>query len=409
GYTASPKKFTLITKNIIRPFFQWKNNLGYSAEVTLLQSLMNFGGWTSQSNVRSIASPYNQLTDVNNPLNQLVFEGTNDNSLNNFGNAAKFLGLQGETFDSSSQKGGIDGYKDFMTWVKKEVIKGNQVALGIIIDNGPYDHIVPVIQIESDYSSDNLTWHDDDMLYIDDHGEFAGACNGTNSTTSCFWMKNTDIPYGSENTVGCTPFFYGHSFANLTLNATDYRQFQIFIPNEGLTSENKNFAFSISGVIDPYNVTFPVKLQIADNGSPYHPIAGYNYESPMIAEAANETDIRNILPAPTKLKFLITVTGLTPGNSYNLFRFEYTGRPLLGQLDIPSFNFNANKDKASQVLTFTAKNQEFFLSYEAMSDHTIIYRCVSVDEKLIQLTSNSVKNSFRFIVLMRLFTILFAI
>ncbi|KAJ3220697.1 hypothetical protein HK099_004098 [Clydaea vesicula] len=380
----------LLIMHLIQPFYQWFNNNGYSGEATLLQAFMNSGGWTSQVNIRSIASPRDGST---NGLSQLNLEDDGDLSVNNFGNAARYLGLKAEAFNSSVQASGLPGYKEYMTWVKSEVLKGNQVAIGIIDDVAPYDLIVPVLKIETNFPAEDLVWykcvikqyfsdhnrHDDDMLYFDDHGLYSGNCAGKNSTLNCKFLLNNDIPHGATNHAGCTPFIYGHSFANLTLDKTNnQRQFHILIPHEGIGSENKNFGYSISAALDPYKVTFPVHLQIIDNGNPWHPIVGYNYEAPLIGDLEKLT-FNEALPPPQNFKFLVSVKNLTIGEDYYLLRFEpkVKERPIFGSLEVPTFNFNKNHHKAASVLKFTAKKSFFKMTYNATSDSTFVFRCIS--------------------------------
>src|SRR5690348_4511526 len=62
--------------------------------------------------------------------------------------------------------------------------------------------------------------------------------------------------------------------------------------------------FAITGVMDTDNVTLPVR--VATNS---------NYEHPPIARYSNTR------PASTPLTLTVTVSHLTPGISYNLYRY----------------------------------------------------------------------------------------
>jgi hypothetical protein len=103
-----------------------------------------------------------------------------------------------------------------MSWVKQQVINGSQVAVAIIIsavDGGTgdqYDHEVGVVKIGTNHSPTDPTYYPDDVLYIDDHGNWNIENSKTNATTydAIPWGIN-----GTDNSTSCTPYVFGYAFS----------------------------------------------------------------------------------------------------------------------------------------------------------------------------------------------------
>jgi hypothetical protein len=108
----------------------------------------------------------------------------------------------------------------------------------------------------------------------------------------------------------------------------------------------------LTGTADPSHETEPVR--VATN---------LNYESPQIR---NNTSQR---PAPMPLTLTVTVAGLKPGTTYNLFRYDSVA-------SVPNTDFNANKSLASQEWTFTAGGASYRMTQVIESDEEVIYRAV---------------------------------
>ena len=98
-----------------------------------------------------------------------------------------------------------------------------------------------------------------------------------------------------------------------------------------------NYAVSVSGALDTYHETVPVVLTASPNpGSivgptytkgvknPEDPLAGYDYENPFIGTSTNESSCTNSPPSSWMTNFILqaTVSGLTPGVSYNLYEYR---------------------------------------------------------------------------------------
>ncbi len=354
----------------ITPFYQWQSNNGYCGEVSLIQSGLANGQWTSQYNIRSIASPFSinysqtgKSRGINYYSQLLLFQSaTGTQKVNNFANAAKNYLLQGNIFESTRQISGIAGLKNFLLWIKQNVVNGNVVTIGISYsDEFEYDHIVTVTKIGSNFPNSDLSYHGDDVLYFDDHGAF--PCN-TNSYPA--------IPPGTGTSKGCTPYIFGYTFDSIGNDVSNSKMYKLAIPK----ATNKNYGHTITGILDSQKVTFPVNLIITNNSSPRDQTANYNYENPYIG---NINSITNIPPKIFSITLQPIVSGLTIGNTYNLYLYEFKTRPLPNtQLNVPIANFNANANLATKKFTFTAVDKKYIgEKYLTTSDKTVIYRCVS--------------------------------
>jgi hypothetical protein len=157
--------FIYPSQNVV-PFYQWENNNGYCGEVSMMQAGLNNGQWMSQFNARLVcgtglsqSGPDNWCGEHHNIPNynaQLLIEDpdTNVSGADPYANAATCLAnfrLAGKTYPySTGFNSNIAGYKDYMSWVKSEVITGNQVTVAVLWKYGTdpqYDHTVSVVKI----------------------------------------------------------------------------------------------------------------------------------------------------------------------------------------------------------------------------------------------------------------------
>ena len=110
---------------------------------------------------------------------------------------------------------------------------------------------------------------------------------------------------------------------------------------------------------------------------PYNPIVGFQYEAPYIGTSQTGDSSTNVPPTPMPLNLTATVSGLTSGKSYNLYRYQTSVRPLpQGPLNVPSSNFNANANLAASVIKFTATSSTYQTQVSITSDTTVSFRCV---------------------------------
>jgi hypothetical protein len=150
-----------------------------------------------------------------------------------------------------------------------------------------------------------------------------------------------------------------------------------------------NYAFSVSGPIDESGETVPVSLSITgptrdgDKRNPEDPVAGYNYENPMIGKSVLTKGCTDKAPAPmTHLTLNATVSGVQPGAKYNLYEYDIAtvkGTGNAAALAVPVSDFNANAALATHVTQFTAAGSTFTHSVTTASQISVIFRCVPAD------------------------------
>ena len=150
-----------------------------------------------------------------------------------------------------------------------------------------------------------------------------------------------------------------------------------------------NWGFSSSGVIDLQGVTKTVSVSItfsSTNGfpNPRDPLAGFNYENPMICDGYKHADVGsaccNDQPIPMDVTLLATVIGLDEGVEYNLYEYDFDGVTGVGTdaaLEVPTENFNQNAHMASQITSFVADSSGVYLhTVNRTSDKIVVFRCV---------------------------------
>jgi len=401
----------------VTPFYQWENNDGYCGEVSMMQAGLNNGQWMSQYNARLIcgtglsqSGPNGACAAHHGQVNnnaQLLIEnpGTGVTGPNTYAYAALCLAnsrLSATTFDYTQQATGPAGYEQYMAWVKKEVINGRQVTIAVLINGGgdpQYDHEVTVEKIGTNHSPADSSYYPDDVVYFDDHGAY--TLSGHRFTS------NPAIPPGAgADATGCTPYVFGYTFASLAntragANRNGGQAYSIVIPGDwtiytanGGDGYNTvpvlgphNYAFSVAGPQDLDAETLPVTLTImgptVSDGqpNPLDPVAGYNYENPMIGRSVWGQGCTNQQPAPmTNFILQASVGGLTPGVSYNLYEYEFSsisGEGSKAALAVPVEHFNANAGMATAVTTFAATGATFTKNILTTSDKIVVFRCVA--------------------------------
>jgi hypothetical protein len=420
GTTPPVTNSYIYPRQLLQPFYQWENNDGYCGEVSMMQAGLNNGQWMSQYNARLIcgsglsqSGPDGACAVHRNQPNfnaQLLIEdpGTGVSGPNAYANAALCLSnsrMSATTFDYTAQAPGIAGYQQYMSWVKQEVIAGDQVTIAVLLNGGSdpqYDHEVAVIKIGTNHSPADSTYYPDDVVYFDDHGNYTLAGDK--------FTSNPAIPPGAGyDSTGCTPYVFGYSFGSLAntragANRNHAQGYSIIIPGartiRAYTGGSgydtvpivgpHNYGFSVAGPEDPTSVTLPVALTIAGptvtggSTNPFDPVAGYDYENPMIGRSVWGRSCTNKPPKEwmTNLVLQATVSGLTPGVSYNLYEYEFSsveGEGAGAALAVPVEDFNANASMATHVTTFTAVGNTFEQTVTTTSDKIVVFRCVPVN------------------------------
>lgn len=134
----------------------------------------------------------------------------------------------------------MPGVAGLVQFIKSQLLLGSPVAIGIYTNGGTdsdYDHIVPVIGIQSAYSLTDTTYHPDDVIIFNDN-------------------------YQSTVSISLASFVATRSQANQASRG-DWS-----LPADPVT----HYAIAINGIMDPLGETFPVSVD------PLNPDGSYCYE-----------------------------------------------------------------------------------------------------------------------------------
>jgi hypothetical protein len=442
-----PSTNYIVPRGNVGPFYQWESNNGYCGEASLMQAGLANGQWISQYNTRLLCGAFfgpqtngygASLKQAGNPPSgfgnynaQVLLQTPNQNlsGPNDFGFAARCaanarlnINVYPANTGNTVPNDGLAGYRDYMSWIKSQVIAGKQVTIGVLLkgeDDAQYEHIVTVMKIGTNHSATDATYYGDDVLYFDDHGLYTLKLVNGQWTSA----PNPSKPLGAgSDTTGCTPYIYAYTFDSLgksrtAANASNASAYSIIIPGatksvwtvagntasdgQGLAKVygRHNFGFAVSGPNDTQGVTKPISLKILGtetltNGvwqaNPLDanstPNAGYNYEHPYIGGPVGSCDtancVSNTQPPAMRMTLQATVSGLTAGTSYNLYEYDFptlTGADTgtAAALPVPTSGFNANSSMATSVATFTAQGPTYTtVPLTRMSDQIVIFRAV---------------------------------
>ena len=142
-----------------------------------------------------------------------VLSGTNDYAFAS--RCIENSGMRGTAYDSSKQTPGIEGYKQYMSWVKAQLIAGNVVSMGILCKGGDdpiYDHEVTVLKIGTNHDPLDSTYYPDDVLYFDDHGGLAVLLDDFSKDDREFYPFQPSVPPGaSESVSAIARFLYNNN------------------------------------------------------------------------------------------------------------------------------------------------------------------------------------------------------
>jgi hypothetical protein len=419
GTTPPPTRNMIMPRAPVTPFYQWESNDGYCGEVSLIQAGLANGQWMSQYNARLVCGSGLSQSGPNGACGahhmqanynaQLLIEdpAAGVSGPHIYADAAQCMAnarLAGTRFPFAREPAGLDGYRSYMSWVKAQVIAGNQVTVAVLYAGGTdpqYDHEVSVLKIGTNHAADDPTSYDDDVLYFDDHGTY--TLEGRNFT------GNPAIPPGAGGDArGCTPYVFGYSFGSLAKTRAQANQigaqgYSVVIPGNRVihtaTGGNgyntlpilgpRNYAFSVSGPADPNGETLPVTVSVVGptrtggKANPRDPIAGWNYENPMIGNSTTGNACTNVQPAAmTEVTLRVRASGLSVGKAYNLYEYAVKsagGKGDAAALPVPAANFNANAGFAARVIGFSATAQVFETQVTTASDRIVAFRLVAAD------------------------------
>lgn len=351
-------------KNDLQPRLQWEHNGGYCGEVSMISAGLYYGQYLSQYDVREIASPgmkQNAKGSSGNYSAQLLLG-------ENAAATAAALRLAYEQMEMNSDSEG------FMAWVKNHVAQGHPVIIGVFNNvnmlrdeplpgDNEYDHIVPVFGFGSRHPLTDQTYYPDDVILFSDNGLYTQPGNPLGYTTppqgyipqyQYFFPLDTDNgPYPNVYN-----FLLGREEAN-NLKGNIYSLLDLPTYQSDPPSKS-NYGLAITGVMDPNHETLPVRV-----------VTDPNREHPAIAHDSNDR------PQSMTLTLTVTVSGLTPGIAYNLYRYEYT--PADKQIDVPirDFNSSENAHKATHVQSINiSSGTTWSTTLQITSDLKIFFRAV---------------------------------
>jgi len=427
GTTPPATRFMIRPAQTVVPFYQWQNNNGYCGEVSMIQAGLNHGQWMSQFHARLVcgsgllqSGPRGWCRAHDNQPHhnaQLLLETprTGVTGPHPYANAPACLSnarLAGTTYPylTGVQRAntGIAGYKDFLSWIKSEVIAGHQVTIGVLLQGGDdpqYDHIVSVTAIGTNHTKSDPSYYADDVLYFDDHGLY-------NLDGDVPADINPAIPMGAgRDNTRCTPYVFGYAFDSLArtraaANRRSASTYSIIIPGvfptdsinggdgngSSVAITGHNYGFSVSGAIDssiggpylvPIKVTIPKATYTNGKANPRDPKAGWQYENSMIGSAEDGSSCTNVAPKyeMKPLTLQATLSRLTPGVSYNLYEYTFTGINGTGTaaaLPVPTKNFNQNAVMATRTTRFTATEATYVHRVRRSSNQIVVFRAVPV-------------------------------
>jgi hypothetical protein len=313
-------------KNNIPPRLQWNANWGYCGEVELISAGLYYGQYMSQYEARAIASPTIPQSDKRSQL--LI--GVNALS------AAQKMHLKAVEWDKLSGR----TTSHFLKWVKKHVVKGHPVAIGVYMNkylfdgktspcsgHSGYDHIVSVYGVKSHHPLNITRYFRNNIIFFSDNG---------------LWSNPNRDPFKFKET------FDAFQATRCQANA---KQGNIY----SLPDDVGNYGLVVKGVIDLDGDTLPVRVD-----------TNVDYEKPAMRRGSNER------PKPMQLTLTITVSGLEPDVKYNLYRYNNVE-------DVPNSKFNAHAKNASQHWQIQIESgSTYAFKQQIKSDDIVIYRAVRV-------------------------------
>ncbi|MBU6384103.1 MAG: hypothetical protein KGQ49_00660 [Verrucomicrobia bacterium] len=308
--------------NDIPARLQWFPNAGYCGEMSLISAGLYYGQYLSQYDVRAL------VTQDGSQTNGSLLIGVNASE------AAKKMRLTYEDWDPDLQ----ENTDQFLIWMKQHIVAGHPVAFGVYANqyifnhttdpnagDPDYDHIVSATVLASHHFVTDPSYYGDDEVGFNDNGYFDN--------------QNTPV------------YFFTYDFQHFPASRQEANN-----PNGpiyALSNDGANYGIAITGVADLNQETLPVRIE-----------TNFNDENPPIVNGSNQRP----LPMPLTLK--VTISGLDPNTTYNLYRYDNLAI-------VPDSAFNANARAACQKWTFKPDGSTHVLMEKIQSDEQVIYRCVA--------------------------------
>ncbi|MBV9124005.1 MAG: hypothetical protein JO112_11655 [Planctomycetes bacterium] len=323
------KKLTTHTKFLpLQPRIQWNENSGYCGETSFITAGLSYGQYLSQYDARGMASPGLAQTDGHSQL--LLGPGyLGDNDVT----AAKAMLLKPWPYDFSTQQ----DTGAFLAWVKGQVVRGFPVAIGVLMNahlfpldpekgDDEYDHIVPVYGIGSNNPLSDPGYYPDDVIYFYDNWVYRPKGDAVNY-----------FHYTFQDFQG----------TRKEANAGTNRPYWLVKKKDGVF----NYGIALQG-LQSDQPTLPVQITTAPD-----------FECPEM----KNTGVR---PDPELLQLFITVSGLVPGVSYKLYRYN-------SFTDVPKSHINESASQAVKSWSIQiASGTTWSLAETILSSEVAVYRAV---------------------------------
>lgn len=418
----------------VQIIYQWNANNGYCGEASLISAGLANGQYMSQADARLACGAFMGkasggmgasllqsgemgATSLNYNA-QLLLEdaAAGVSGANDFGQGARCAansGLKATTYPFKTgyktANIGDSGVKDYLSWIKSEMIAGHHVTIGVLWNGGDdaqYDHIVSVVKIGTNHDVNDPSYYPDDVLYFDDHGLYTLQFDHDGGWD---FTDNPASPVGAGgHKSGCTPYLFAYAFDKIAktrkaANKSNAPAYSLIIPSsdeisviagntaregDGLVQINgpHNYALSVHGPLDMEDDTQKVSLKIVSSRrfekgvwteNPRDPIAGFNYENPYMSPTPDGCDdgecLTNIRPEPMQIELVATIHGLVVGRKYKVVEYDF---PFLN--GSKTGRFAAMPDDQAQaryVTRFTAVSTEVALPpVQRMSNQLIKFR-----------------------------------
>lgn len=323
--TSAPKP-THTVANPLPPRQQWLANDGYCGEESFVSAGLYYGQYVSQYDARALAS---RNAPQNTARSQLLL-GVNDVA------AAKAMHLAATPYNTAAQT----DTTSFLKWVKTNVTAGYPVAIGVYTNefrfygrtnpnagDPVYDHIVTVTGITSKSPlTGPVAYSPDDVITFSDHGLWTGT------------------------PTGLPQYLFSYTFGSFP--ATRRKANAPGAPVYSLADNAENYGIAITGVADLNHETVPVRVT-----------TNVNAENPPMVDGSTRR------PPARPVKLTVTVSNLTPGTTYNLYRYSTMAA-------VPDGGFNANASKATQKWKILATGTTYTMQQTIMSNEVAAYRAV---------------------------------
>jgi hypothetical protein len=247
----------------------------------------------------------------------------------------------------ASWGGGSNASTDaFLAWVKRNAVRGYPVVIGVYENRAllgatppdeQYDHIVPVVGVASTLAPGDPRYDANDSVTFSDNG-LHGFLPKPGHTRPLSTYLNM-YAFGAFQRTRKAALAPGAPWYSLPKNT----------PHEG----PGNFGIALTGIIDGDRETLPVRIA-----------TDLPWEYPYMRDGAN------LAPKPERLQLAVTVSGLRPGVTYKLYRFD-------AFTSVPNSGINAHGGAAAQRWTIRiATGSQYLLQQSILSNQTVVYRAV---------------------------------